>query len=111
MAAQRWPTMTDYQEAVQAPQICFADAELKGGVPGLNKLGLPRPICGMFASVYEIEGGGSKWAIKCFLRNIPDLHSRYAKIAKMIKSLSSPYFVSSTTCRRASVFTVISTPS
>ena len=93
MAPQRWPTMTDYQEAVQAPQICFADAQLKGGIPGLNKLGLPRPICGMFASVYEIEGGGSKWAIKCFLRNIPDLHSRYAKIAKHIKSLSSPYFV------------------
>ncbi|MEE8459561.1 MAG: hypothetical protein V3S08_06795, partial [Phycisphaerales bacterium] len=92
--AKRWPTMTDYQEAVQAPQICFADAQLKGGIPGLNKLGLPRPICGMFASVYEIEGGGSKWAIKCFLRNIPDLHSRYAKIAKQIKSLSSPYFVS-----------------
>jgi len=93
MAVQRWPTMTDYQEAVQAPQICFVDADLKGGIPGLNKLGLPRPICGMFASVYEIEGGGSKWAIKCFLRNIPDLHSRYAKIAKQIKSLSSPYFV------------------
>jgi hypothetical protein len=92
--AKRWPTMTDYQEAVQAPQICFADAQLKVGIPGLNKLGLPRPICGMFASVYEIEGGGSKWAIKCFLRNIPDLHSRYAKIAKQIKSLSSPYFVS-----------------
>ena len=93
MGAQRWPTMTDYQEAVQAPQICFADAQLKAGIPVLNKLGLPRPICGQFASVYEIEGGGSRWAIKCFLRNIPDLHSRYAKIAKQIQSLSLPYFV------------------
>ncbi len=93
MAGGRWPTMSDYQEAVQAPQICFSDAQLAAGAAVVNKLGLPRPICGQFASVYEIESGGARWAIKCFLRNIPDLHSRYAKIAAHIATVGLPYFV------------------
>lgn len=93
MAAARWPTMTDYQEAVQAPRICFSDKQLAAGTAVVNKLGLPRPICGQFASVYEIESGGARWAIKCFLRNIPDLHSRYAKIAAHIGTVELPYFV------------------
>ena len=93
MAAARWPTMTDYQEAVQAPRICFSDKQLAAGTAVVNKLGLPRPICGQFASVYEIESGGARWAIKCFLRNIPDLHNRYAKIAAHIGTVELPYFV------------------
>ncbi len=85
--------MTDYQEAVQAPRICFSDKQLAAGTAVVNKLGLPRPICGQFASVYEIESGGARWAIKCFLRNIPDLHNRYAKIAAHIGTVELPYFV------------------
>ena len=88
-----WPTMTDFQEAIQAPKICFTDGELKKGKPVLNKLGLPRPVCGQFASVYEIKSRGARWAVKCFLRNIPDLHSRYAEIAGHLASCQLPYFV------------------
>ena len=88
-----WPTMTDYQEAVQSPKTCFADSELSRGAPVLNKLGLPRPICGQFASVYELENGGARWAVKCFLRNIPDLHNRYAKISDHLSKCDLPYFV------------------
>jgi serine/threonine protein kinase len=85
--------MTDYQEAVQVPSAAFSGPELKQGVPVMNKLGLPRPICGQFASVYELEHGGSRWAVKCFLRNIPDLHSRYAKISNHLSECDLPYFV------------------
>ncbi len=88
-----WPTMAEYQEAVQAPELCFDDAALKQGRPVLNKLGLPRPICGQFASVYELEHTGTRSAIKCFLRNIPDLHARYAKIAAHLAQCTLPYFV------------------
>ncbi len=93
MAGTTWPTMTDYQEAVQTPRACFADGQLQQGTPVMNKLGLPRPICGQFASVYELENSGDRWAIKCFLRNIPDLHSRYAKIAKHLGTIELPYFM------------------
>ncbi len=89
----RWPTMADYQEAVQAPSICFPDPGLRNGRPVMNKLGLPRPICGQFASVYEIETGGARFAVKCFLRNIPDQHDRYARISEHLRAHRTPYFV------------------
>ncbi len=85
--------MSDYQEAVQAPAICFPDSELKVGSAVTNKLGLPRPICGQFASVYEIETGGRRYAVKCFLRNIPDQHDRYARISKHLSGQKTKYFV------------------
>jgi len=88
-----WPTMYDYQEAVQSPSYCFKDADLKDGEAVQNSLGLPRPVCGMFASVYEIENKKRRWAAKCFLRNIPDLHNRYKQIALHIGKCGLPYFV------------------
>jgi serine/threonine protein kinase len=81
-----WPSMVDYQEAVQSPPSAFTSSELRSGTPVANKLGMPRPICGTFASVYELASGRRRWAVKCFLRNIPDLHQRYAKISDHLKN-------------------------
>ncbi len=80
-----WPSMTDYQEALQSPALAFTSAELRYGAPVENKLGLPRPICGTFASVYELVNGRRRWAVKCFLRNTPNLHERYAKISDHLR--------------------------
>jgi serine/threonine protein kinase len=80
-----WPSMVDYQEAVQSPPSAFTSSELRSGTPVANKLGMPRPISGTFASVYELASGGRRWAVKCFLRNIPGLHQRYAKISDHLK--------------------------
>ena len=88
-----WPTMTEYQEAIQSPKLCFDQKDLRKGKPVMNTLGLPRPVSGQFASVYELDASRSKWAIKCFLRNTPDLHSRYASIAEHLATVTLPYFV------------------
>ena len=85
MSPSYWPSMTDYQEALQSPALAFTCTELKWGTAVQNKLGLPRPICGTFASVYELVNGRRRWAVKCFLRNIPDLHERYARISEHLK--------------------------
>ena len=77
--------MVDYQEALQSPRMAFTSSELRIGTPVANQLGLPRPICGTFASVYELTSGRNRWAAKCFLRNIPDLHQRYAKISEHLR--------------------------
>jgi len=77
--------MTDYQEALQSPTLAFSSSELREGAPVENKLGLPRPICGTFASVYELVNGPRRWAVKCFLRNTPDLHQRYVKISNHLR--------------------------
>ncbi len=86
--------MVDYQEALQSPRLAFTSSELRGGTPVANQLGLPRPICGTFASVYELASGRRRWAAKCFLRNIPDLHQRYAKISDHLRKYRRlQYFV------------------
>ncbi len=80
-----WPSMTDYQQALQSPALAFSSSELQSGAPVETKLGLPRPICGTFASVYELVNGHRRWAVKCFLRNTPDLHKRYARISDHLR--------------------------
>jgi hypothetical protein len=81
-----WPTMSDYQEAIQNPKNCFTDAELKIGTPALNALGLPQPVTGGFCSVYQITSGKTRWAVRCFLHNIKDIRDRYHEISRYLKS-------------------------
>ena len=88
-----WPIMTDYQEAIQSPKICFADNELRDGQLDLDNLGLPRPISGNFACVYGLSYQTSKWAIRCFLKNTPDQEKRYQHINSYLEKVHSPYFV------------------
>jgi predicted Ser/Thr protein kinase len=88
-----WPTITDYQEVIQNPHLCFADPELQQGSPLLDPLGLPKPITGGFASVYQMICNGRKYAIRCFLRYNPDQKQRYAKISSYLQQVDLPYMV------------------
>jgi hypothetical protein len=77
--------MSDYQEAVQSPRVCFGDAQLKCASPALNPLGLPQPITGGFASVYRMQNGKGSWAVRCFLHRIADIRERYDLISRHLK--------------------------
>ena len=88
-----WPSMVDYQDALQCPPVAFPSSDLRFGTPVEDNLGLPRPLCGTFASVYELVNGRSRWAVKCFLRNIPNLQQRYERIAEHLYFRRLRYFV------------------
>jgi serine/threonine protein kinase len=88
-----WPVMTDYQEAIQNPSLCFSDFELSEGTVDLDNLGFPRPISGNFASVYGLTFKNSKWAVRCFLKNNPDQEKRYQCISAYLEKIRLPYFV------------------
>lgn len=88
-----WPTVIDYQDAIQNPRRCFSDPELKSGSPTLDMQGLPKPSSGNFASVYRINCGGSIYAVKCFLRHIPDQQQRYSEISNHLDRIRLPYMV------------------
>jgi len=88
-----WPTMTDYQEAIQNPSFCFADRELRQGTPVLTPLGLPKPISGSFASVYQLNCNGRHYAVRCFLRYHEDQAQRYAAISDTLARARLPYMV------------------
>ena len=81
-----WPTPQDYNEAIQNPQNCFSDPELKQGAPLLTKLGLPKPITGAFASVYKVNCRTRSWAVRCFLREFADQERRYSAISDKLRA-------------------------
>jgi len=77
-----WPDPSNYQEALQNPRVAFTDPDLKFGTVVTNKLGLPKPISGNFAVVFELQTGQRRWAVRCFLRETQDQEHRYAQIAQ-----------------------------
>jgi serine/threonine protein kinase len=88
-----WPSLLDYQEAVQNPRLCFSALELKQGSIETDRFGLPKPITGSFASVYQIRSGGLRYAVRCFLHNFPDQEERYAKISRYLEQVKLPCMV------------------
>jgi len=86
-----WPTMSDYQDALQNPRLSFSDPELQKGSPVTDRLGLPKPITGGFASVYQVDCGGRKWAVRCFLHYHQDTEQRYASIGRCLGEARLPY--------------------
>ena len=87
-----WPIESDYFGAVQSPHICFSDADLRAGHVSTNALGLPKSITGAFASVYQVQcPNANKWAVRCFLRDIPDQQRRYSAISTHLNLAKLPY--------------------
>jgi hypothetical protein len=81
-----WPTHSDYQDAIQNPQTCFQEPDLQEGTPKCDMLGLPRVMSGNFASVYELSTGGRRWAIRCFVRQVPGQQGRYARLSQYLSN-------------------------
>src|SRR5262249_13690270 len=88
-----YPQMIDYHAAVQDPRNTFTDPELKIGKVAQTPLGLPLALSGGFALTYTVRSGSSKFAVRCFHREVPQAQQRYAKISAKLQSLGSPFFV------------------
>jgi hypothetical protein len=88
-----WPNPNDYVEALQNPALAFDDPALRHGVVTLDKLGLPRPISGNFAIVFEVANRERRWAVRCFARETPGQEARYAAIARHLTRLKLPFMV------------------
>jgi hypothetical protein len=88
-----WPTHSDYQEAIQNPNLCFQTPELMSGEVVADMLGLPRVISGNFASVYELKLGTSRQAIRCFVRQVPGQQGRYILLSKYLANVRLDYLV------------------
>lgn len=89
----QWPTCQDYNEAVQYPDLCFEDEELRQGTVELTPIGLPKVASGNFASVYRFDCGSRRYGIKCFLRNVYDQHQRYALLSQYTSVTNVPHMV------------------
>lgn len=88
-----YPSLEQYNEAFQAPQIALQDPELKQGSIVTTGLGLPLALCGGFALTYTINSGSKKYAVRCFHKQSNALEKRYSSISSRLKNLKSKYFV------------------
>ncbi len=88
-----YPQSTEYHSAVQSPELCFLDPELRSGTVRSTPLGLPHALSGGFALTYTVQNGAKKFAVRCFHREVPDLQRRYEIISKRLKALNSKFFV------------------
>src|SRR5690242_5485754 len=88
-----WPTPQDYNEAVQNLHASISDADLKAGTVHTDRLGLPRPITGAFASVYKVDTRGRPWALRCFLKDVADSADRYARISDFVQHDTLSYTI------------------
>jgi serine/threonine protein kinase len=89
-----WPALSDYSEAIQHPPSAFNDPELKNGKPEeWPTTGLPRPITGAFASVYQMHCGNRQWAVRCFSRECTDQQERYRRISDYLHGRNLPFMV------------------
>lgn len=79
-----WPTPQEYNEAIQNPSVCIADADLAAGTVETNQLGLPKSMSGAFASVYKITTSGKAWAVRCFLSYRKEQQERYRHISEFV---------------------------
>lgn len=88
-----YPQSTEYHSAVQSPEICFVDPELRSGTVRSTPLGLPHALSGGFALTYTVQNGAKKFAVRCFHREVPDLQNRYEVISKRLRTLNNKFFV------------------
>src|ERR1043166_8859947 len=88
-----WPTHTDYQDAMQNPGVCFQEPDLKTGEAACDMLGLPRVMSGNFASVYELKTGDTRFAVRCFVRQVPGQQGRYARLSQHLNAIQMEYLV------------------
>ena len=89
-----WPSLPDFTDAVQNPAVCFDDPELAGGKVEEKPNGMPQVHSGNFASVYPVTaGGGRKFAVRCFTREITDQRERYGRLDEYLRQTLPPTLV------------------
>ena len=95
-----YPSMSDYREVMQNPQVCFNNIELQKASLKKNPLGLPVLVSGGFAltacaTLYS-SGNISQWAIRCFHKEAANLQQRYQYISKFLNSQNEDFFINFT---------------
>jgi hypothetical protein len=94
----RLPAGDAYYSAIQNPRTAFRDPELKTCLvevqPGLFGATLPKPYSGGFTVTYHLYNrAGVSWAVRCFIKDVPELQRRYDALGRFLAETRSSYFV------------------
>jgi hypothetical protein len=95
-----WPRPRDYQDAIQAPLVCFTNPHLRNAQIYTNGMGLPLAASGKSAIVFkaaadaEDAAAASKdVALRCFTRAASDQRLRYQELHAHLGPKPPPYMV------------------
>lgn len=88
-----WPLISDYNKAVQNPQECFDDPELKNCRIEEKMHRLPKVWAGGFACVYSLQSENRHYAVKCFFGEQGERRSRYDEVSKYLQARNIHYLV------------------
>ncbi|MDB5538704.1 MAG: hypothetical protein JWQ89_431, partial [Devosia sp.] len=88
-----YPSMDQYNDAVQHPGTAFTDTALKAAKIAVNGMGLPVALGGGFALTYTAAAQGRKYAVRCFHKEAKNLESRYSHVATGLRAVAGRYFV------------------
>jgi hypothetical protein len=83
------PSPDKYREAIQNPNVCFTEEDLKVGNPVTDNLGIPTVASGGFAVVFRLRfpDGRPDAAIRCFKHPAADLKRRHDRITRALESI------------------------
>jgi len=88
-----WPNYVAYQDAIQAPQVCFTSQRLKAVQIRTNDMGLPQAATGRSAIVFRAGMGYKDIALRCFTREAAGQQSRYRALHEHLTSSIPRYMV------------------
>lgn len=89
-----YPSLDQYQSAVQNPNVAFRDPSLQRGEVGMDPLGIPEPYGGGFAYTYSFKSNGNEFAVRCFKGENQKRQQRYNAISTWMRATPRPYWVS-----------------
>ncbi|GHA27519.1 hypothetical protein GCM10010329_58460 [Streptomyces spiroverticillatus] len=82
---ERWPTKTEYADAVQDPRSAFAEPRLQEGVVEQGPLGMPLTSSGRNAVVFRLQGPDGLVAVRCMTREPAEGARRYGALARHLE--------------------------
>ncbi|MEU4805814.1 hypothetical protein [Actinosynnema sp. NPDC023587] len=89
-----FPSGATYVEALQTTALCFRGTDLAGAEVRVDALGRPRAISGNFAGVFSVTAaGGTRYAVKCFTREVREQAARYRAIGDHLARLDDGWTV------------------
>lgn len=89
----KYPSINDYQEALQHPELKFKDKRLRAGNIEKDPMGMPKVRSGGFALTYKLANSNYRWAVRCFHKPVVDREKRYSLISSFLNVNKSPILI------------------
>lgn len=78
-----WPSISDYNAALLKAPATFVPPSLSDCTVVPGPMGLPMPVSGGYAYIYELrDGGGHRKALRCFREDDPGRRARAAAVCQ-----------------------------